>query len=249
MKGIAAKGASSSLKLLSALASGWLFLTISGIAARAQSFNKTFLVSPSSSWLEVTNQLGSIKVTGTNGTTNKVVVTAKQVDSETRTIATQTPDGKIKVEVNGRGPVDFEINVPPSTKVNLYTYKGAISVVNLAGSVRARITTEGNIHLTGLRSSEVFAHSISGNVVFNGDVLPEGEYTLKSFSGRVEVTFPPNANFKLSASSIGGLMDLGGFPMKFDRQTDQLVEAACGNGRAKVVLWTQEGSIQLRRKP
>ena len=243
------KGASSSLKLLSALASGLLSVTFAATLASAQSFSKTFSVSPESCWLEVTNQTGSIKVTANNAATNKVVINAKQVDSEARTVATQAADGKIKVEVNGRGPVDFEINVPPSTKVNLYTYKGAISVVNLVGSVRARITTEGNIQLTGLRSSEVFAHSISGNVVFNGDVLPDGEYTLKSFSGRVDVTFPPNASFRLSASSIGGVMDLGGFPMKFDRQTDQLVEAACGNGRAKVVLWTQEGSIHLRRKP
>jgi hypothetical protein len=79
--------------------------------------------------------------------------------------------------------------------------------------------------------------------------MPNGEYILKSFSGRVEVTFPANADFRLSASSFSGVMDLGGFPLKFDRQTNQLVEAACGTGRAKVHLWTQEGSIQLRRKP
>jgi hypothetical protein len=199
--------------------------------------------------LEVTNQIGSIKVTANGSNTNKVVISAKQSEGDAQASATQTSDGKIRVEVKGRGLVDFDINVPPSTRLNLYTYKGAITVVNLTGPVRARITTEGNIQLTGLRSSEVFANSISGNVVFNGDVLPDGEYTLKSFSGRVDVTFPPNANFKLSASSIGGVMDLGGFPMKFNRQTEQLVEADCGNGRAKVFLWTQEGSIHLRRKP
>jgi Putative adhesin len=243
------KGLFSPLGPLSAISLGVLFALASASAAGAQSFSRTFSVSPESVWLEVTNQIGSIKVTAASTNTNKVVVNARQVDGDARTIATQTSDGKVKVEVNGRGTVDLDINVPPSTKVNLYTYKGAISVVNLTGPVRARITTEGNIQLTGLRSSEVFAHSISGNVVFNGDVIPDGDYTLKSFSGRVDVTFPPNANFRLSASSIGGVMDLGGFPMKFDRQTDQLVEAACGNGRAKVFLWTQEGSIHLHRKP
>jgi hypothetical protein len=115
--------------------------------------------------------------------------------------------------------------------------------------VRARITTDGPIQLISLRSLKVEAHSSSGNIIFGGEALPNGEYTFKSFSGRVEVTFPSNADFRLSASSFSGVMDLGGFPLKFDRQTNQLVEAACGAGRAKVFLWTQEGSIHLRRKP
>jgi hypothetical protein len=60
---------------------------------------------------------------------------------------------------------------------------------------------------------------------------------------------PANADFKLSAASFRGGMDLGGFEMKFEKQTDQLVEASYGAGRASVHLWTQEGSIHLHRKP
>jgi DUF4097 and DUF4098 domain-containing protein YvlB len=226
-----------------------LFLTTFAPAISAQNFSRTFSVSTEPGGLEVINQSGSIKVSASAANTGKIVINAKKIDGDAQINATQTPQGKVKVEVTGLGAIDFEISVPPAANLDLFTYKGTISVANLTGSVRARITTDGNIQFTGLRSSKVEAHSSSGNVIFSGETLPNGEYILKSFSGRVEVTFPANADFRLSASSFSGVMDLGGFPLKFDRQTNQLVEAACGTGRSKVFLWTQEGSIHLRRKP
>jgi DUF4097 and DUF4098 domain-containing protein YvlB len=150
--------------------------------------------------------------------------------------------------VTGYGTVDFEITVPASSDIDLISYKGAIVVTNLAGEVRARIT-EGNIQVAGLRSPRVEAHCTQGNVSFNGEVLPSGSYTLKSFSGKVDATLPANADFKLTAASFRGGMDLGAFQMKYDKQTPQLVEASHGAGRASVSLWTQEGSIHLHRKP
>jgi hypothetical protein len=213
----------------------FIFITLipaSALIVVGQTFSKTFTVSPESSELEVINQIGSIKVS-TSGA-HKIVISARQADSRSQIIAAQTQEGGVKVEVKGHGNVDFDITVPPSTRLDLFTYKGAISVADLSGPVLARITTSGNIQFTGLRSPKVEAHSLDGNVMFNGELLPDGEYKLKSFSGRVEANFPPNADFRLSASSFSGVMDLGGFPMKFYRQTNQLVEAACGRGLAKV---------------
>lgn len=243
------KRASNRSNFLVELVLGWVVVSALSVTINAQSFSKTFTVSPDAGELEVLNQIGAIKITAVASPQGKIVINARQVDRDVRINAEQTSEGKVKVEVKGRGTTDFEITVPPSTKLDLLTYKGGITVVNLTGRVRARITTEGNIQFTGLRSTKVEAHSTSGNVSFSGDILPNGEYSLKSFSGRVDATFPANSDFKLSASSFSGVMDLGGFPMKFDRQTNQLVEASCGTGRAKVYLWTQEGSIYLHRKP
>jgi len=229
-----------------------LLLLVIGLPTKnhAQPFNRTFTVSPDASALEVVNQIGSIKVTASGANVNpaKIVINAKQDESSSLVNAVQTPDGQVKIEVKGRSAVDFDILVPPGTKLDLITYKGAISGFNLTGPLRARITTEGKIQFTGIRSSKVEAHSASGDVVFNGEILPNGEYTFKSFSGQVDATFPANSDFKLFASSFRGSMDLGDFSMKFDRKTNQLIEAACGAGRAKVSLWTHDGSIHLRRK-
>jgi Putative adhesin len=228
-----------------------LFLCLTAISpvAAGQQFSKTFSVSSDQNALEVINQQGSIKVTAAGANSGKVVINARHSDGNPRVDAKQNPDGKIIVEVSGRGSTDFEISVPTSTQLDLLTYKGMISVVNLNGPVRARTTTEGDIRFANLRSQKVEGHSISGNVFFDGEALPGGEYKFKSFSGKIDVTLPPDADFRLSATSSGGVIDLGGFPLKFDRQTNQLIEAACRTGKSRVSVWTQEGSIHLHRKP
>lgn len=234
-------------KFLSSLAIGFVVLTASASSSGAQTFSRAFAVSPQRSELEVVNQAGTIRVTaGANPA--KIVINARQSDGAAKIDATQNAMGKVKVEVTGRGRVDFEIAVPASSSIDLLSYRGAIVVTNLAGAVRARIT-DGDIQITGLRSARVEAHCTQGNVSFSGEVLPSGRYTLKSFSGRVDATLPADADFKLSASSFRGGMDLDAFQMKFDKRSHQLVEASHRAGRASISLWTQEGSIHLHRKP
>jgi DUF4097 and DUF4098 domain-containing protein YvlB len=232
---------------LAGWAIGFVVLTAAASTSSAQTFSRAFAVSPERSELEVVNQAGTIKVTaGANPT--KIVINARQSDGAAKIDATQNSMGKVKVEVTGQGKVDFEISVPASSSIDLLSYQGAIVITNLAGAVRARVT-DGDIQIDGLRSPKVEARCTQGNVSFSGDVLPSGSYTLKSFSGRVDAILPADADFKLSASSFRGGMDLGEFQMKFDKRSYQLVEASHGAGRASISLWTQEGSIHLHRKP
>jgi DUF4097 and DUF4098 domain-containing protein YvlB len=232
---------------LTALAVGFVVITASASLVSAQTFNWSFAVSAESSELEVVNQAGMIKVTaGANSA--KIVINAKQSDGSPKIAATQNATGKVKVEVTGQGSVDFEIAVPASSSIDLLSYRGAIVISNLAGAVRARVT-DGDIQIAGLRSAKVEARCSQGNVSFSGEVLPSGSYTLKSFSGRVDAILPADADFKLSASSFRGGVDLGEFQMKIDKRSHQLVEASHGAGQASISLWTQEGSIRLHRKP
>ncbi len=234
-------------KYLSALAISYAVITALADSASAQTFNRSFSVSPETSELEVINQAGTIKVTA-GGNPGKIIVTARYNESASKIGATQNAQGKVKVEVTGNGNVDFDITVPALSDIDLLAYKGAIVVSNIAGEVRARIT-DGNIQVTGLRSPRLEAHCTKGNISFIGEVLPSGSYTLKSFSGRIDATLPANADFKLMAATFRGGMDLKAFQMKYDKQTHRMAEASHGAGRASVNLWTQEGSIQLHRKP
>ncbi len=218
-----------------------------GSIANAQTFNRTFTVASEVADLEVINQAGSIKISSA-GAANKVAITGKSGDGDPKIGASQTNEGKIKVEVTGRGTVDFEIVVPQASNLDLLCYKCSISVANVSGAVTVR-NTDGQIQFNGVRSARVDAHSVKGNINFAGEILPAGNYTLKSFSGRLDATLPVTADFKLLASSYRGGMDLGGLPLKFEKQSDQLVEGALGAGKATVSLWTQEGSIHLHRKP
>src|SRR5262245_12392172 len=157
-------------KFFSALAISYVVVTAMADSASAQTFNRAFSVPPETSELEVVNQAGTIKVTaGANA--SKIIVNARYSENAAKIGATQNAQGKVKVEVTGQGAVDFEITVPPSSDIDLLSYKGVIVVNNLAGEVRARIT-EGNIKVEGLRSPRVEAHCTQGDVSFIGEVLP-----------------------------------------------------------------------------
>jgi hypothetical protein len=210
----------------------------------AQGFSKSFRVSPESSELKVESQRGSITVVAAEG--NTILITARQAGSEAIKITQPAPD-RIRVEVMGKVEMDFVIKVPPHSTLDLFCLKGKITIKNTSGQVQAR-TTEGDIRLSGLRSPKVEAHSNSGDIAFSGEILPSGSYTFKSFSGRVEVTLPAASDFKLSAASFSGGMDLGGFPMRFTKQTNKTVEGVLGAGRASIHLWTQDGAIHVHRK-
>lgn len=228
-----------------ALLTGVAALSALALTASAQDFNKSFRVSGESSALEVINKKGSVTIVPGEG--NQIVITVRHVSAAANITTMQTPEGNVKVVVTGSAPVDFLISVPMHTALELLCYQCPITIKDVGGQMRVS-TTEGNIYLMGLRSPRVEAHSTSGNVSFKGDILPSGSYILKSFSGRVEATLPVSADFKLNASSFRGGMDLAGFRMSFNRQTDKVVEGICGTGRASIHLWTQEGSIRLKQK-
>ena len=225
---------------------GLLLASLAAPPVSAQTFSKTFQVTEESE-IEVTNQTGSIKITAANHS-NRVIITAKQSAADAQINARQTLAGRVKIEVIGLAAVELELTVPAASKLDLLCYKCAITVTGVSGTVQAR-TMDGDISFTGLRSRRVEAHSTSGNINFAGAILPEGNYKLKSFAGRIDVVLPEKADFKLEAASFRREMDFGNFPLKFSKQSAQIVEGACGEGRATLRLWTQEGSLHLHRKP
>jgi hypothetical protein len=213
---------------------------------------RTFTMPPDVGELEIINQIGTIRVAAAAPGVEHVSILARleanMGGGEPRINAAQSSRQRVKVKVTGRGRVDFDVRVPASTRLDLLTFRGTISVVDLDGQVRARIASVGDIELSRLRSQQVEGHSHNGTVRFSGALHSKGNYSLKSYSGRVEVAVPDDADFKLLASTHQGGFDLGGFPMRYDRQERDVVEAVSGNGHSKLYLWTQEGRIRLRRQ-
>lgn len=213
---------------------------------------RTFTMPAEAGELEIINQIGTIRVTAAAPGVEQISVSAK---AETKTgggdpriQAVQSSPHRVKVKVTGRSRVDFDVRVPASTRLDLLTFRGTISVVDLDGQVRARIASVGDIELSRLRSQQVEGHSHNGTVRFSGELQSKGNYSLKSYSGRVEVAVPDDADFTLLASTHQGGFDLSGFPMRYDRQERDIVEAVSGNGHSRLYLWTQEGRIRLRRQ-
>ncbi|MBS1812476.1 MAG: DUF4097 family beta strand repeat protein [Acidobacteria bacterium] len=222
-----------------------LLVGLSGNAS-AQDFNKSFKVLPDSGSLEIKTKMGSVTVVPAVG--NTIQITARQ-GGNTINAMQPTPQGKVSVEVTTDTAVDLVISVPASTALDVLCVKCGVIVKGLRGPVKVS-NVENDIQLTGIRSSQVEARSMSGNVYYSGEIMPRGNYFLKSFSGRVDVDLPAGAKFKLEATSGRGGIEINpsDFQLNMQKQTSHLVQGLVESASATVTLWTQDGSIRVRKK-
>ena len=155
--------------------------------------------------LEVRNISGTITVE--TWEKNEISVTAKLFSPNAQFTPEQTATcfGIDVVRDNrGRmvGDINFLVKVPVNSTVDIETKRGNISINNVRGGmVRARVSTNGDIDLTGIRASEVIAENGVGHMLFDGEFLEGGTYTFKSLSGDININIPKNSSFSLVASA------------------------------------------------
>lgn len=228
------------------LSAGLLLLVTLPAQSLAQEFSKSFKVLPDSGSLEIKSKLGSVTVVPAAG--NTIQITARQGANSINALQA-IPQGKVTVEVTNDTAVDLMISVPASTALDVLCVKCGIIVRGLYGAIRVS-NMDSDIQLTGIRSPKVEARSMTGNVYYSGEVVASGSYFLKSFSGRVDADLPAGAKFSLEATSGRGGIDIhpGDFEMNVQKQTSHLVMGMVSSASAKVILWTQEGSIRVRKK-
>lgn len=152
------------------------------------------------------------------------------------------------------GDINFRIEVPASSSVDLETKRGNITVRGVQGSlVRARVSTEGDIELTGIRAGTVIASNTSGNIFFDGDLMREGKYELTSMAGDINVRIPANSGFRLIAVAregrninLGVFGSMGAFDFIGDK--NKRVVGRVGDGAASLMMTNHRGSILFHRR-
>lgn len=201
--------------------------------------------------LEMKNISGSITIEAWDK--NEISMTAKIFSPD----ASFTPgqnEGCFGIDVvrdnRGRmvGDINFTIRVPVNSTVNIETKRGNISINNIRGEmVRARVSTGGDIDLTGIRVNQVIAESGTGNIVFDGE-LTGGEYTFKSLSGDINIRIPYNSSFSLVANGRPEAINLNSFAspdLSFiggGRKVYGNVDRG-GGPSSKLTVFNQRGSI------
>jgi DUF4097 and DUF4098 domain-containing protein YvlB len=109
------------------------------------------------------------------------------------------------------GDINFKVKVPVNSTVNIETRRGNISINNIHGEmVRARVSTSGDIDLTGIRVNQVIAESGTGNIFFDGELMG-GAYTFKSLSGDININIPASSSFSLVANGQPQSINLNSF--------------------------------------
>ncbi len=205
--------------------------------------------------LELKNISGTITVETWDR--DEIRVTA---DMETRKASfnpRQTESGlviDIADDNRGRGDVgdmNFKIQVPARSSVDLETRSGQISVSNIQGDlVRAHIWTSGDIVLTGINAARVFATNTSGDIFFDGEFASGGTYEFKSGKGNITLRLPANCGFRLVATAPTKEIKMGPFwhpGMKLVSEGRRII-GDVGDGRASVTVTNYQGNINFLRR-
>jgi DUF4097 and DUF4098 domain-containing protein YvlB len=204
--------------------------------------------------VELRNISGTIVVESWNKDEIRLSAT---IESPNAHIVPKQMDESLIVDVmndnRGRGDVgdvNFKLQVPVSSSVDLETRRGQISVSNLRGaSVRAHVSTEGDIELTNVVAGQVVAQNTIGNIFFDGEFSTGGTYEFKSTKGDITIRIPGNCGFRLVAASPARKITLGDFWNNgFKTQDGRRYVGDVGDGRSSVSVTNFSGQITFLRK-
>jgi Putative adhesin len=147
------------------------------------------------------------------------------------------------------GDVNFKVQLPARTSVDLETRRGQINVSNLQGDlVRAHVWTSGDIQLYGVNAARVMASNSSGDIFFDGEFSSGGTYEFKSGQGTITLQLPVNCGFRLVATAPAQKISMGKFwnsNMKTVGEGRRII-GDVGDGRASVTATTYQGNINFR---
>jgi len=205
--------------------------------------------------VELKNVSGTIEVESWDK--NEIRLTAT-MESPTAHVVPRQFEDSLVVDVMGDnrargdvGDVNFKLQVPINSSVDLETRRGQISVSNLRGaSVRAHVSSEGDITLSNVSATQVIARNTIGNIFFDGEFSRGGTYEFKSTKGDITIRIPGDSAFRLVAASSARKISLNqfwnnGFKSMGDGR--QLV-GDVGDGRSSVSVTNFSGQITFMRR-
>lgn len=149
------------------------------------------------------------------------------------------------------GDVNFKLQVPVNSSVDLETKRGQITVSNIRGElVRAHVSLEGDIELSGISASQVYAQNTIGNIYFDGEFAPKGTYQFQSGKGDITIRIPADSAFHLTAAAPTKQIALGQFwNDKFKNLGGgRKYEGEVVDGRSRVMVTNFQGSITFMRR-
>jgi len=130
---------------------------------------------------------------------------------------------------------------------------GDIEVVRPSGRVEASSIT-GNLHFVSATGSRVRGVTTSGKILYEGDLVSDGDYELSSYSGDIEMVCPVSASFELNAKTVRGKVD-NTFQLTPRRHMPSPLTSSSSllgmhnAGNATVEIKSFSGTIRVRPQP
>ena len=136
------------------------------------------------------------------------------------------------------------------------TTSGSLVCTQCAGKLDFK-SVSGNAQILQPALTNADLYTTSGNILYDGDFVRTGIYTMKSGTGLVEVRFSGNDSFDLVAQTPRGTVDNQAEPfLKPDSHGLKHIASkftkglfgSVGNGLAKVDLSSFSGTIRIRKR-
>ena len=179
---------------------------------------------------------GNVTVMGAkNGTNAQTVSGDVTVSDVTNGAYCKTASGTVEAK-NVTGNADLKC------------VSGNVIAENIRGSVEAE-TVSGSVRLTDISGAEIIeGKTMSGRVVYNGDISSSGRYSLEAHSGTVEMTIPSGSAFDLSASTFSGSIKTDFEIVVSGTLSKKKISGSVNGGGADVRLKTFSGNVHLKKK-
>jgi putative adhesin len=139
--------------------------------------------------------------------------------------------------------------VDASGHLDVHSIGGDVEIDRPSGHVEAS-SINGNLKFVEPTSTKIRGTTTSGNIIYQGDFAPGGEYRLASYSGDMDILCPASASFEIFARSVKGRLDNGVDVIR--NQHDATPRGAIGlvgtrnAGKARLDLRSYSGTIRLR---
>lgn len=171
-----------------------------------------------------------------------------QIHDDSGEVTVANVMGDMNVETVGAG-VDLE---DAAGYLTVKTVGGSFQCIRCSGRLEVS-SISGSFKLLSLHSFHVHAQTSKGNILFDGEFLPNGIYRLKNYSGVIEVHFSPGDSFDLSASSLKGKVNSQASltPPSHPQSVPKFGNAILGSfnsGHAKVELSSFDGTINILKR-
>ncbi|MDE3171223.1 MAG: hypothetical protein KGL75_13865 [Acidobacteriota bacterium] len=172
-----------------------------------------------------------------------------QIHDDSGMVTVTSVLGDMNVDTIGAG-VDLE---DAAGYLTVNTVGGAFQCMRCAGRLEVS-SISGSLRFMDTRSYHVRAKTSTGNILFDGEFLPNGMYHLRNYSGNIEVRFSPADSFDLSATSLKGAVHNEAKlapPPHADRWNAKYGNSLFGTfntGRAKVELTSFDGTINIVKR-
>lgn len=172
-----------------------------------------------------------------------------QVHSDSGTISISKILGDTNVETVAAG-IDAE---DIGGYLVVQTVGGGFQCMRCTGRIEVH-SISGDLRLVDDHSSSIFAQTSTGNILLDGDFLPNGVYQLKNYSGPINVRFSNGDSFDVTATSLYGKVDNQAklvpptHPNQRPPRHSVSLFGSFNQGRAKLELSSFNGIINIHKR-